>query len=224
MKILDRIWMAIMALVNKLLNRIDDPCANLDVAYEKQLEMQINVKKSIAEVMTSQKQMELTRSRIVDKIEEEGNQAKACLRVNNETGAKQHVETKLALQAQVGLIDKEIRCIKDNIDKLLAVDSKMTQKITILKLEKERIKAEYNASKAQVKLSESCTGLSDDLIDIGKVVQDANDKMDTMKAKTSAIAELVDKGVLTDAIQGPGMDEVTNEDVETEMKNLRTSV
>jgi phage shock protein A len=73
---------------------------------------------------------------------------------------------------------------------------------------KETIKAQYSAADAQVKITESVTGISEEMADVGMAVQRAEEKTENMKARSAALDELLESGTLTDLSGG---DEIESE-------------
>lgn len=57
--LMGRISTFVKAKISKLLDRAEDPAETLDYAYERQLEDLQNVKKGIADVITSNKRLQL---------------------------------------------------------------------------------------------------------------------------------------------------------------------
>jgi phage shock protein A len=78
-----------------------------------------------------------------------------------------------------------------------------SEKQTALKVEefrtkKEVIKAQYSAAEASVKIKESVTGISEQMNDVGMAMNRAEDKTEKMKARSQALDDMIDSGVLTD--------------------------
>src|SRR5213596_2562251 len=54
----------IKAKINKLLDRAEDPAETLEYSYQKQMELLQNVKKGIADVVTSKKRLQLQQQKL----------------------------------------------------------------------------------------------------------------------------------------------------------------
>jgi phage shock protein A len=80
--------------------------------------------------------------------------------------------------------------------------------VEAFRTKKETIKAEYSAADAQVKITESVTGISEEMADVGLAVQRAEEKTENMKARSAALDELLDSGTLEDYSGG---DEIEKE-------------
>jgi len=87
-------------------------------------------------------------------------------------------------------------------------ESRLATKVEAFRTKKETIKAEYSAADAQVKITESVTGISEEMADVGLAVQRAEEKTENMKARSAALDELLDSGTLEDYSGG---DEIEKE-------------
>jgi phage shock protein A len=74
----------------------------------------------------------------------------------------------------------------------------MSIKVEEFKARKEIIKAQYSAAEAQVKIKESVTGISEEMTDVGMAMNKAEEKTERMRAKSQALDEMINSGVLTD--------------------------
>jgi phage shock protein A len=90
----------------------------------------------------------------------------------------------------------------------MTAESRLATKVEAFRTKKETIKAEYSAADAQVKITESVTGISEEMADVGLAVQRAEEKTENMKARSAALDELLDSGTLEDYSGG---DEIEKE-------------
>jgi phage shock protein A len=88
--------------------------------------------------------------------------------------------------------------------------------VEAFRTKKETIKAQYTAADAQVKITESVTGISEEMADVGLAVQRAEEKTEDMKARSAALDELLESGTLTDYSGG---DEIESELARVKAKN-----
>jgi len=188
------------AKINKLLGKIEDPRELLDNAYEKQKGLLENVKKGIVELTTSKNKLEFQKSKLELDITKLDNQAKTCMTQGNESLAKTALERKVNTQKQLNSLTDQIKKLDSDQARLVEAAKVLEMKIDQLKSEKETIKSQYTAAEASLKINESLSGMSDEIGDIGTAIDRAKDKTDQMTAKSSAINELTESGVLTDSL------------------------
>jgi phage shock protein A len=198
----------VKAKMNTIMDRVEDPNETLDYSYQKQLELLQNVKRGVAEVATSKKRLELQRARLTMKIDKLDDQARAAIKADREDLARQALERKSALSVQIEGLDRQIRDLEHEQEKLEATDRRLTSKVESFRVKKETMKAQYSAAEAQVKVTESITGISEEMADVGLAVSRSEEKIETMKARSAALDELVERGTLEEFA---GRDDVERE-------------
>jgi phage shock protein A len=196
--------------VNSALDAVEDPRQTLDYSYERQMELLQQVKRSLADAVTSRKQIELQKARLESDVQKYQSEAEAALKAGREDLARAALERKAAVQSQVQGLDAQIAGLKGQEDKMEETARRLDTKIASFRAQKEVIKAQYTTAQAQVKMGEAATGLSEEMADVGLAVQRAQDKTDRMSSRAQAIDELSDKGVLADALS-PGQDRIERE-------------
>lgn len=208
MGFLERMSTVVQAKMNKIMDRMEDPREVLDVSYEKQLQLLQNVKRGVAEVTTSKKRIELQKAKLQMSVDKLDSQAKEAIQVGREDLARKALESKALLIAQSNSLDQQIVDLNDQQQKLMAAENRLATKVEAFRTKKETIKAQYSAADAQVKITESVTGISEEMADVGMAVQRAEEKTENMKARSAALDELLESGTLTDLSGG---DQIENE-------------
>lgn len=216
MGFLERMSVVVQAKMNKIMNRIEDPREVLEVSYEKQLQLLQNVKRGVAEVTTSKKRLELQKAKLQMNIDKLDGQAKEAISASREDLARKALESKALMQAQLNTLERETKELNDQQLKLQAAETRLATKVEAFRTKKETIKAQYTAADAQVKITESVTGISEEMADVGLAVQRAEEKTEDMKARSAALDELLESGTLTDYSGG---DEIESELARVKAKN-----
>ena len=198
MGLMNRISTVIKQKVNTLLDRYEDPREALDYSYTKQLELMNELRRSLAEVITARKRLEMQKSKLWANIRLLDEQARRALDTNREDLAKLALERKNANLLQSQNLDKQISDMKQEEEKLEETSKRLAIKVEEFKSKKEVIKARYSAAEAQVKIKESVTGISEEMADVGMAMNRAEDKAEKMKAKSEALDDMINSGTLTD--------------------------
>jgi phage shock protein A len=198
MGLMSRTSSVVKAWYSKLLNRAEDPSVTLDYSYERQLEMLQNVKKSIADVVTAKKRLELQTQKLEVELPKLDEQARQALTANREDLARAALERKAFAQQQLQGLDQQISDLAAQQDKLTDSEKRLAAKVEAFRTQKETIKAQYSAAEAQVKIGEAATGIGEEMADTGLAIQRAQDKTEQMQARAAAVDELVDSGTLED--------------------------
>jgi phage shock protein A len=209
----------IKAKISKLLDRAEDPGETLDYSYQKQLELLQNVKKGIAEVVTSKKRLQMQQDRLGQQVVKLDTQARQALAAGKEDLARQALERKTLAQTEMQSLDQQVSELQDQQEKLTASEAKLRTKIEAFRTKKEVVKAQYSAAEAQVQISEAATGVGEEMADVGLAMQRALDKTETMRARAAAVEELEAAGTFEDLTAiGPGED-----DIDRQLKELTST-
>jgi phage shock protein A len=196
--LMSRTALIIKAKYSKVLNRAENPTETLDYSYEQMLEQLQNVKRGVADVVTSKKRLELQQQKLEQNVVKLETQARQAVAANREDLARQALERKTVAQQQLQDMDTQVKGLEDQQEKLIAAQQQLEQRIESFRSQKEVLKAQYSAAEAQVKVGEAATGIGQHMNDTGMAIQRAKDKTEEMQARASAIDELTASGALED--------------------------
>jgi phage shock protein A len=214
-----RMSTVIKAKISKLLDRAEDPGETLEYSYQKQIELLQNVKKGIADVVTSKKRLQLQEEKIQQQVVKLDTQARQALAAGNEELARTALERKNVAQTELQSLDSQIAELEGQQQQMTESEQKLRTKIEQFRSKKEVVKAQYSAAEAQVRISEAATGVGEEMADVGLAMQRALDKTENMKARASAVGELEAAGTFEDLTQlGEGDD-----DIDRQLKQLSSS-
>ena len=202
----------VKAKISRLLDRAEDPQETLDYSYEKQLELLQNVKKGIADVVTSKKRLQMQAGKLEQQVVKLDTQARQALSAGNEELARAALERKQLAQTELQSLDQQVTELEDQQQRLTESEAKLRAKIEAFRTKKEVIKAQYSAAEAQVQISEAATGVGEQMADVGLAMQRAMDKTEQMRARASAVEELEAAGTFEDLTAlGEGDDQIGRE-------------
>jgi phage shock protein A len=200
--LMSRTALIVKSKYSKLLNRAENPTETLDYSYEQMLEQLQNVKRGVADVVTSKKRLELQQQKLEQNVVKLETQARQAVAANREDLARQALERKAVAQQQLQDMDTQVKQLEDQQDKLVAAQQQLETRIESFRSQKEVLKAQYSAAEAQVKVGEAATGIGEHMNDTGLAIQRAKDKTEEMQARASAIDELTSSGALEDFTAG----------------------
>lgn len=183
---------------NKALDRVEDPRETLDLSYEQQLEQLTKIRRSVADVATARKRIELQAASLKEQAEKLQTQAKAALEQGNEPLAREALSRRATLATQLSDLETQHAAIGEQETKLIDTMHALETQIEAFRTKKETLKATYTAAEAQTKVGEAVTGISTSMGDAGLAMQRAQDKIATMQARAGAIDDLIASGALTD--------------------------
>ncbi len=188
----------IQAKMSRLLDSAENPAENLDYSYEKQLKLLQDVKRNIADVVTSKKQLQFQVDQLESNMSKLDQQARAALGAGREDLARLALEKKQAAKVQLDGLGQQVTSLEAEQAKLTQAEARLSTKVEAFRTRKETMKAQYQAAEAQVRISEAFTGLSEEMADVNMAVQRVEEKTLKLKARASAIDELVESGTLDD--------------------------
>src|SRR5690348_15639165 len=190
--------------MSSFLDRAEDPGQALDYSYQKQLEQLQALRRSIADVVTSEKRLELQQAQITSQMDKYDGQARQALSMNREDLARLALERKQGLQSQMGTFEQQIAQLKDQQQKFVTMEQRLSARVDSFRTQKEMVKAQYGAAQAQVRIQEAATGISEEMGDVNLAVERAQDKVLQMQARANAMDELTQAGTLGELGAGPG--------------------
>jgi phage shock protein A len=207
-----RMSTVIKSKISRMLDRAEDPGETLDYGYQKQVELLQNVKKGIADVVTSKKRLQMQSQKLEQQVVKLDTQARQALSQGREDLARAALERKTVAQTELQSLDQQVKELETQQEQLTENEKKLRTKIEAFRTKKEVIKAQYSAAEAQVKISEAAHGVGEQMADVGLAIQRAEDKSEQMRARASAVEELEKAGTFEDLTQlGPAQDDIDKE-------------
>ena len=153
--------------------------------------------------------LELQEQQFQHTIDHLQDQAKAALGQGREDLAKEALSRKAAAQQQIDSMEPQRIQMVEEEEKLTKTLAALQKRVNDFRTQKETLKAQYTAAKAITSVNESSAGISKSFNDSGASLQRAQDKIATMQARSGALDELLESGVLEDV--GGGGDDIQKE-------------
>jgi phage shock protein A len=180
----------IKTVMSSFLDRAEDPGQTLDYSYEKQLEQLQTLRRSIADVVTNEKRLELQQAQMNQQIDKLDGQARQAITMGREDLARLALERKQGLQAQIGQFGTQIEQLKGQQAKFVEMEQRLNARVESFRTQKEMVKAQYGAAQAQVKIQEAATGISEEMSDVNLAVQRAQGKVLDELTASGTLAEI----------------------------------
>ncbi len=180
------------------LDKVENPGQVMDYSYGKQLEQLQQLKRSIADVVTQEKRLELQQTQLKDKLNTLDNQARQALQANREDLARMALQRQETLVVQLNGYEQQISQLKAQEEKLIGMERSVSGRVETFRTQKEMVKAQYSAAQAQVKINESLTGISQEMSEMNLAMQRAQDKVLNMQARANAMDTLIEEGTMND--------------------------
>jgi len=208
--VMKRMKLVVEAKANAALERRENPVEQLDLSYEKQLELLQKVRRGVAEVATSRKRLELQLKQLQTDYDKRGAQAKRALEVGREDLAREALVRRGPLQQQIEDMTQQYTALQAEEEKLVRASQSLQAKVDAFRTKKETIKATYAAAQATTQIGEAFSGISEEMGDVNMAIERAENKTAQLQARGAALDELTASGVLNDPT-GYGKDDITRE-------------
>jgi phage shock protein A len=209
MSLFQRAHEIVQAKANKALDAAEKPDEMLDLSYEQMLDQLTQVRRGLVDIAASRKQIELQEQQLQHSVDHLQDQAKAALAQGREDLAREALSRKAAAQAQIDAMEPQHQQLTEQEQKLEQTLAALQKRVNDFRTQKEVLKAQYTAAKAESSVGESAAGISKTFGDSGEELQRAQDKIATMQARAGAVDELIQSGVLEDV--GGDTDDIQKE-------------
>lgn len=219
------------AKANRALDQAEKPDEMLDLSYEKMLEQLTQVRRALVDIAASRKRLELQEEQLSHSVNHLSDQARAAMAQGREDLAREALSRKSTAQAQIDAMEPQHRQLVDEQEKLTRTLQALQEKVNQFRTQKESLKAQYTAARAVTSVNEDVAGISGTLGSASATLERAQDKISAVQARSGALDELLESGVLED-VGGGGADDIQQEldkaggasSVDTELAALKASL
>jgi phage shock protein A len=198
MSIFGRVADLFQAKTHKLLSDLEDPNETLDLSYEKMIVGLQDTKRHLADVVAQQQSLHRQIGKVVAEVAEAEGDARLAVGAGRDDLARAALVHKQDALQKRKVLDDALAAITPQVQKLVAYERKLADRIEMFRTEKEVMKTTYTAAQAQVRVTESLTGLGGHLGGTSDALRRANAKVENMRDKADAMGGLLEAGVLTD--------------------------
>jgi phage shock protein A len=209
--VMKRMSLIFKSKANKALDKYEDPRETLDYAYQKQAENITQLRRSLADVATARKRVELQIKTVQLESDKREQQARKALELGREDLARDALTRRSQIQEQIASLEPQHENLVRQEEKLTLAVQAAQRKVEAFRTQKETIKANYTAAQAQTKIAETLSGISEEMGDVGMAIQRAQDKTEQLQARAEAMGELTASGALDDPLSSLGGDDIDNQ-------------
>jgi len=180
-------------------NRLDDPAAAFDLAYERQLRALQQLRASAAQLVASAKRLEVQAQQLRVRRARLDDQARRALAEGREDQAVDALTEAQPIDARIEDLDARVRQLADLRERLETTGRRMESRVVSMRAQAESLRAQYGAARAAAAAGEAVAGLGPEDGELELLVQQARDKILWTQARADAVGELIERGSL-----GPG--------------------
>lgn len=198
MSIFGRVADLFQAKTHKLLSDLEDPNETLDLSYEKMIVGLQDTKRHLADVVAQQQSLHRQIGKVDAEVAEAEGDARLAVGAGRDDLARAALVHKQDALQKRKVLDDALAAITPQVQKLVAYERKLADRIEMFRTQKEVMKTTYTAAQAQVRVTESLTGIGGHLGGTSDALRRANAKVEGMRDKADAMGGLLEAGVLTD--------------------------
>lgn len=195
------------ARANEAAEYLEDPRTSLDYSLTRLEDNRREISRSLIEVTAARQRLETQHNQLSGQIRKYQGQAEASVKSGQDEMARSVLERRQEAQTRLTELEANIASLDQQIDNLKQSQSALDRKISLFRAKKEELKSLYDSSRAQLRVREALSGISQDLADVGSTIERIEERIQMMRSRTEAINSLVSEGVLREALE-PGVDDI----------------
>jgi len=194
--ILNRVSIMFRAKVIGVVDRAEDPRETLSYACQRQEELLAGVRRSLVEVTASKHQLAAHIHRLEQRLPQLEDQAARSVAASREDLARQALERRQLADRQLIELRSQLEEVSSEEQKLRQAERRFASAVEAFRARRDLLSARYTAAEAQYEAQRSLAGLSGELTDLGAGIHRAEEKIERMQARATAIDQLLSSGAL----------------------------
>jgi len=196
MGILNRMSILIQSKVMGAVDRAEDPRETLTFACQRQEELLAGVRRSLVEVTASKHQLAAQIQRLEQRLPQLDDQAARAVAAARDDLARPSLERRQLADRQLADLRRQLEEVGAEEQKLRLAERRFSSAVDAFRGRRDLLSARYTAAEAQYEAQRSLAGLSGELTDLGAGIHRAEERIERMQARASAIDELLSSGAL----------------------------
>jgi len=190
MSLWQRVARIFTARAHAALDATEDPVESMELAYRSQLAAFEEGRRGVADVLTSEKRLELEVNALGAAIGRATEAAGTAARAGDDGVARRALEREAFLSAQRDRLLDEIADVQTQRRGLEELVERLGERVERLRAEKVALAARLATARAGVRAASSVTGLSVETAEIAQLVERARERSLNIQARAVALVEL----------------------------------
>ena len=171
--------------------------ASLDDIHRSQLGQLQNMRRSVADIATSRKRVELRLGGLRQQLDELDAEARQAVAAGDDDAARTALARRVALEKSESDLAERHAALEADERKLDAIAFDLQTQIEDLRLRKDTLSARYTAATARTEITSASRGIASQMSEVGQAVAAAERRTRELEARADAVDELVADGVIT---------------------------
>ena len=191
------------------LDALENPIETLDYAHNQQQELLREVNRGLVEVVTAKEQLRQQAARLRGRIPELDRQARQALEAEREDLARLALERKQFALNELSGLEQQVVEISDEERRLTLAQQRLSARVDEFRTHRTVLTARHGASAAQLRVHQALAGVSGEFTELGIAVGRAEEKIERLRSRATALDTLIASGTLT--LPGSGGDPIERE-------------
>lgn len=184
------------------LDKVEDPIAAFELAYSAQIRAHEQAKRGIADVLTSEKRLEMEVRSLEASAERSFEAAGEAAHSGDDSKARTLLEREAFLAAQRDRLLNEVADVRAQRKTLEATTEILRRRLEAMRTERLALQARYVTAKATIRATEHVTGLSREMSDVARLIEAAREESLGVQARAAALADIA--GTAAGVLGTPG--------------------
>ncbi|GMQ79163.1 MAG: PspA/IM30 family protein [Anaerolineae bacterium] len=181
--------------LNALMAPAEDPRQTYTRTCERQRVLLARVQQSLVEIAAVKKRLEVKAVDVRSRMPQIEEQARQSLRDGREDMARLALQRHQMVATELKQLEGQMRDIEQEEHRLRLTEQRLSAQIEAFYTRLDLIAVRYNAAEAQVEINEALTGVSEELAELGRAMEQAERKSEYMQARAAAIERLVEDNI-----------------------------
>lgn len=174
----------------------EDPRQAFDCSLDRQRQLLAKVKQALQDIGAAKRRLETKAGELQAQIPQLKEQARLSLDEGREDLACLALRRAEIASAELQTMQQQLRVIDQDERQLSLIERQLSAYLEVFYARQEYLLARYSAAEVQVQICEALTGVSDELAQLGRVLELAEGESERMLARAAAIERLVEDGLL----------------------------
>lgn len=181
---------------------LDELKDKLDETYRTQATLLQQVRRSVADVATSRKRVELQLAALNQQMSQLDDQARQAVSQGKDDDARTVLARKVALEKAAAELSERHASLKAEEEKLHDSAMKMEQSVEDFRARKDTLAARHTAASAQADMNDASRGINSSASEVGQAMEAAERRTRELEATADAVEELVKEGIISKPGEG----------------------
>lgn len=174
----------------------EDPRLAFDCSLDRQRQLLAKVRQALQDIDRAKSRLATKAGELQSQIPQLKEGGRHSFKDGREDLARLHLRRAETASAELQTIRQQLQMIEQDEQQLSLIERQLAAYLEAFYTRQDYILARYSAAEAQVQICEALTGVSDELAQLGRVLELAEGESERMIARAAAIERLIEDGLL----------------------------